>query len=796
MIRYNFGTCANQNWLAAEDAFDSRNLGKCEAIFCQGNGYLGQRAALEEDYVGQTRNLFVTGTFNRFDENEVTELPNLPDLTRILMQIDDHPFSMDSGTLESYRRTLSLKTGELIREVIFQTRDNKQLQFRFNRFVSMSDEHLLGTKMTITALSHDVRLTVESGIDGRVTNTGSQHFCEGDKRLLDGRFLRMTGKTTQSGVVCSLHAVHRFSIDGQPITKDPLPIIDRRYLSTRQNLVLEKGQSLTMEKLCSIHTSRDMFYEGRIITTEQVQADGYASIAFAAEQGYDALFARSKDSWARLWEAQDIQISTEDGFDQLAVRFAIYHLNIMVKKEDARVGIAAKGLSGEGYKGHSFWDTEIFILPFFTFTQPSVARTLLTYRFKTLYGARKKAQENNFVGAMYPWESAWISDGEVTPLWGAADIVTGQPMKIWTGLIEQHISADIAFAVWQYYAITGDQVFMDECGYEIIIDTARFWASRATWNEKKGQYEYLGVIGPDEYKEHVDNNAFTNYMAAWNMRLALRIIDRLEANADAVCTYLNTKLKLDEAAQRIQLVLDKLYLPTPNEKSILPQFDDYFSLEHIDLTPYKASEVVGTIYHDYNNDQLRHMQVSKQADVLVLFFLLEELFSHELKKQNYFFYEERTLHDSSLSKSTHAVLAADLGLEDIAYSFFQGCASIDMGQNMRSSNMGIHSASMGGLWQSTVYGFGGVRMKASSLHIAPRLPKKWSSLCFSIIFKGQRLIIHATQEEVHITNTGSSPVSVIIYGQETAIQPGQTYVETCSASSRMGSSSVTWMAIP
>jgi len=774
MIQYDIGTDSNLHWLAAENAFDRRYLGKCEAIFCQGNGYLGQRAALEEDYVGQTRNLFVTGTFNRFDENEVTELPNLPDMTQIHLLIDGHPFSMNNGTLKQYRRVLSLKTGELVREVTFQTKDNKQFQFCFNRFVSMSDEHLLGIKMTVTALSHDVLLTVESGIDGRVTNTGSQHFSEGDKRLLDGRFLRMTSKTTQSDVICSLHTFHRFSVDGQPVTQDPLPIINRRYLSICQSLKLKKGQSLTMEKLCSVHTNRDLCYEGRTITSEQVQADSFASIVFAAEHGYDALFSRSKNAWARLWVTQDIQISSNDGFDQLAVRFAIYHMNIMVKKDDVRVGIAAKGLSGEGYKGHSFWDTEIFILPYFTFTQPSVARTLLTYRFNTLYGARKKAQEYGCVGAMYPWESAWISDGEVTPLWGAADIVTGQPMKIWTGLIEQHISADIAFAVWQYYAVTGDQAFMDDCGYEIIIDTARFWASRATWNENKRQYEYLDVIGPDEYKEHVDNNAFTNHMAAWNMRLALGVMDKLKDTSDAVYTQLDMKLRLDEAAGQIQPVLDKLYLPMPNEEGILPQFDEYFSLEHIDLAPYKANEVVGTIYHDYNNDQLRHMQVSKQADVLVLFFLLEELFSRELKEQNYFFYEERTLHDSSLSRATHAVLAADLGLEDIAYTFFKGCASIDLGQNMHSSDMGIHSASMGGIWQSAVYGFGGVRMKAGSLHIAPHLPKKWSFLCFPLVCKGQRLLIQATQEDVEISNTGSIPVSVFIYGQETVIQPGQT----------------------
>ncbi len=772
MIRYDRGQGPDANWIVSEGAFDSRFLGKCEAIFAQGNGYLGQRAALEEDYVGQIRNLFVTGTFNRFADNEVTELPNLPDLTRVRILVDGRPFSMDRGRLLAYHRSLNLKTGEVVREVELETPEGKRLALEARRFVSLKDEHLLGFRLSITALAGNLDLRLESGINGQVTNTGSQHFQEGDKRLLKGRFLRMTSTTTQSGVVCALHAVHSFRLDGQPLPDAPHPVIDRRSLLIQQDARLQEGQTLVMEKLCSVHTSRDLAWHGQDISPADIEEGGLASISWAADLRYEGLFDRSRAAWARLWDNQDIEVVSDSGFDQLALRFALYHLNIMIKKDDPRVGVAAKGLTGEGYKGHSFWDTEIFILPYFTFTQPEAARSLLTYRYLTLQGARDKARENGYTGAMYPWESAWLTDGEVTPLWGAADIETGEPMKIWTGIIEQHISADIAYAVWQYYEATGDAAFMAEMGYEIILDTARFWASRATWNEEKAQFEYLGVIGPDEYKEHVDNNAFTNYMAAWNMKKALRIIRDLRQHQPDTYKRLNQLLSLDAAEPQLKKMLEGLYLPQPNQEGILPQFDGYFDLETIDLAPYKAQADVGSIYRDYNNTRLRQIQVAKQADVLVLFFLLEELFPQALKERNYHYHEARTLHDSSLSKSTHAVLASDLGLHDIAYDFFLGSARIDLGPSMRSSDMGIHAAAMGGIWQAAVYGFGGIRQTASHLRIAPHLPASWHSLRFPLVYQGQPLKIQVFQDRLRIQHLGDKPLQAEIWGQQREIAPG------------------------
>lgn len=774
MLKYDLGQGAKENWLIAEEAFEPACQGKCEAIFCSGNGYLGQRAALEERYVGQTRDLMVTGTFNKFDEGEVTELPNLPDVTNLEFHVDGRRFAMEADSTADYLRVMDLQTGEVKRTLTWTHPDGRRFALAFTRFASMDNEHVLGLRASITALDGAAEIRVDSGVDGRVTNTGSQHFHEGDKRIFDNRVLRMACQTIQSGVTCCLHTAHVYKVDGREAQGKLLPIIDRRYMAMRASFRLEKGQTLTVDKLTVVTTSRDKAYEGLENPAEKALEDGGRMMEEALAAGYDALFDASRAKWAALWQAADVRVDSRRPYDQLMLRFALYHLNIMVKKDDNRVGVGAKGLTGEGYKGHSFWDTEIFILPYFILTQPDAARSLLEYRYKGLYGARRKAKENGFTGAMYPWEAAWVDDGEVTPLWGAADVVTGKPMKILSGLIEQHITADVAFAVEQYFDVTEDQDFMDRYGYEMLIDTGRFWASRVTWDEKKGKYVILDVMGPDEYKEHVDNNAYTNYMAHHNLQLALKAMDAVEGRGGALLERLDGLLDFAASRAAICRVLEQLYLPQPDKDGIVPQFEGYFSLKHIDLTPYKASSVVGTIYNDYNIEQISAMQVHKQADTLVLLLLMDDLFPADVKKKNYYFYEARTLHDSSLSKSTHCVLAADLHEDETAYEFFKGCGEIDLGPVMTTSDMGVHTASMGGIWQCAVYGFGGVRVVGRELHINPRLPESWSCLELPLCWRGQALRVKAEGKTVSVENKGKKPVEIVLCGNRVAVAPGET----------------------
>lgn len=774
MLKYDLGTGSKENWLVAETDFDIDHQGKCEAIMCLGNGYMGQRAAFEERYVGQTRDMLINGTFNRFDEFEVTELPNVADVTNLEFILDDERFSMDRGTLTDYLRVLDLQTGGLTRTLDWTSPRGKRYRFVFERFVSMVNDHLLGLRASVTPLDEGCVLRLDSGINGQVTNTGSQHFHEGTKRIFNNTILRMSETTIQSKVTICLHTAHKYLADGAVVNGKILPIIDRRALSIRGTFSVDKGSTFTVEKLTAVTSSRDLKYENLSSEDAAIQAedDGLKLLQVSTQTGYDALFQESKDDWMEFWFRNDIRVVSDKAFDQLTVRFALYHLSIMASRNDARMGIGAKGLSGEGYKGHSFWDTEIFTLPYFVLTRPAIARNLLTYRYKGLYGARKKAEENGCRGAMYPWEAAWVDDGEVTPLWGAADIVTGEPIPILTGLIEQHITADVVFGVWQYFTATGDQTFMDNCGYEMILDTARYWGSRVEWDEQRGQYGITNVIGPDEYKERVSNNAYTNYMAEFNMELALKVMDDLEQLGGEVAARLEQQFDFSGLRQEISVVLDKMYLPQPDQDGIIPQFDGYFNLKHIDLAPYKSASRIGTIYNDYNQEQIGTFQVHKQADTVLLLLLKEDLFSAELKKKNYYFYESRTLHDSSLSKSTHCVLAADLGEEDTSYHFYEGCGDIDLGPNMSSSDAGVHTASLGGIWQCAVYGFGGCRVVNDDLRIVPRLPKGWHSLSFPLVWRDQPLKVSIDHYSLAVENRGHQDVFILLNNNRTKVAAG------------------------
>lgn len=745
-------------WLIGEDDFNVDWLGKGEAIFYLGNGYMGIRSATEESYIGEKRNTFVAGTFNKFDENEVTELPNVPDMLGMEIRLNGERLDLTKGTVTDYSRTLHLKKAELVRTFIWEYQTFK-IHFTFKRIVSFAQKHVLAQFVEIKNLGGPVDIEIISGIDGQMTNSGAQHFTEGDKTLADGRFLQMMPSTTQSNIFFVLSTVHNIRINEHDIYEETKKRIEmgRRKIYNRYWFSLDTKEVTTIEKISSIHTGIDKEKVGKTLT--EVKDIALKEMKEALTAGYEKLKNESAAAWKKeVWSVLPIEISSTNFKDQLAVNFAKYHLHAMTPAHDERMNIAAKGLSGEGYKGHTFWDTEIFMLPYFTFTHPKIAHNLVSYRYLGLEGARKKAKENGYEGAQYPWEAAWPDDGETTPVWGAADIVTGEQTKIWSGFIEQHITSDVAFGVKQYIDVTGDNVFAERKGYEIIFDTARFWSSRLEWNEGNRRYEINSVVGPDEYKEHVDNNAFTNYTAHWNITLAIQVYETLlEVNIE-LFNKLNNKLALESAYADWKEKVDKLYLPDANEDNVIPQDDTYLLKQIIDLSKYKENPQVGTLFHEYNLDQVNNMQVTKQADVLLLLFLLENLFSKEEKLANWNYYEPKTLHDSSLSLSTHAILAADLGKLDLSYKLFQQAINIDMGENMLSSTEGIHAASLGGIWQVVVFGYGGIRSLAGKLRVEPHLPKEWEELTFGIIWKGNPLTIHVSQEKIRVINHGTTAV--------------------------------------
>lgn len=754
-------------WVVRETEFRPEFQAKFETIFSQGNGYLGVRAATEEKYVEQTRNLFVNGTFNKFDEDEVTELPNIADFTNIEILVDGERMTLTESNYQDYERRLDIETGELKRSFVWSSKAGKRVRFEFKRFASYSDKHLCGLQVQAMPIDSRVVVRFDTGLDAQVTNSGAQHFHEGDKRIHDKTYLELSQSSTESQVDIISMSTHDLKLDGRIVDIEPALNMARRKVGVSYKLELEPQSMVELSKLCVVFTSFDADVAERIeVSSDEapLRAIALEHLNKAKQAGYQTLFEASVAAWANVWA--DIGIEIEgNSFDQLAMRFAHYHMLVCTPDHDNRLGIGAKGLSGEGYKGHSFWDTEIFLLPFFIYSQPEVARSLLEYRFNTLEGARRKAQHNGYQGAMFPWESAVTGDEE-TPEFAMVDVVTGKPTKIWCGIIEQHITADIAYAVWQYFKITGDEDFMQRCGYQLLFETATFWTSRLEWLEEKSQWGILDVIGPDEYKEHVDNNAYTNYMAHFNIETAISFFEKLDAAQPELITSLDQKIDVVRQYQLWKEKVGQIYLPQVSaETGILPQDDTYLSKPHIDLSPYKDQEKVALIFNDYNFEQVSDMQVSKQADVLVLMMLLEHQFGRDVKQANWDFYEPRTLHDSSLSYAIHSVVASDIQDTERAYELFNKAANIDLGPKMKSSDLGMHIASLGGIWQCVVYGFGGVRMVDGQLRINPALPKAWSKLRFPIHWQGERLDITLDSSSIKIQRDSLKPLDITLNNQ-------------------------------
>jgi hypothetical glycosyl hydrolase len=757
MMDFSLGNEEYKNWIIADVDFSSDFLGKSEAIMYLGNGYMGLRSATEEPYINETRNLFVNGTFNKAEKNEVTELPNLADFTRIDIVIDGERFSLEFGKTKGYIKQLNLKTAELTRSFNWTSPHGKELRFDFKRFISLDNLHLIGMKMEIESLTHPVEISFDSGINAQLSNSGAQHFVEGERRIFDKKYIQLIQTTNESNIDIVINTVHKISINDIESAETPEMNMGRRKVWLTHHMKLQPNDTLKMEKLTTVHTSRDKEWSKKDYSLQLLRDLSLLDLQNSFKLGYDHLFQTHRNAWENtIWKIYNFEIDSDNSFDLLSLRFSLYHLTIMTPAHDDRMGIGAKALSGEGYKGHSFWDTEIFILPFFIFSNPEVAKSLLTYRYLGLSGARQKAKDNGYEGAMYPWEVAWPTDGEVTPIWGDVDIVTGKQQKIWSGFIEQHITSDIAFAVYQYYNVTGDQEFMDQYGYEMILDTARFWATRIEWHEETGQYHINTVVGPDEYKEHVDDNAFTNYMAFFNIKLAMNYYEELTKENPKLLEELDGKLGVHESYQLWQSRAEKLYLPNPREEDfVIPQDKTYLQLKEIDLEKYKKQTKIRSIYRDYNADQINEIQVSKQADVLILLYLLQQTFEHKrfseaVKRANFHYYEPRTLHDSSLSLATHAILANDIGEYDLSYSLFQKLSEIDLGPMMNTSDDGVHAASIGGIWKSVVFGFAGIRLVDGKLNINPRLPKNWHRLKFTIHWQGQPITLSITDKVLSV----------------------------------------------
>ncbi|MDT6952984.1 glycoside hydrolase family 65 protein [Companilactobacillus alimentarius] len=748
-MKYCVDTKENDNWYIGTEKFNPQAIDKSETVMFQGNGYLGIRAAPEEKSLCEKRDMFVAGTFDAF-KDEVTELPNLPDILNIRVKINQQLFSLSAGTIQNYQKYLNLKDGELIRKFDWLIADQK-ISFKFSRFISMSDKHLFVSKVEIISKQNDVNVQIVSGIDGQVSNSGTQHLVEGDKRLFDDKIMQFKEQTQQSGIKFIFNVEHKSYIDEVLLNNKSNIKMNRRQIFDNYDVDLMKNQKFTFVKYANVYTSIDGDTEEDDISDVSIQ-DMKKNCLF----NYAELLNKSIRAWnTEIWQRSLVEIKADDNKPQVAVNFARYQLAANTPP-DSRMNIGSKGLTGEGYKGHTFWDTEIFMMPYFIFTMPEVARNLLRYRYLGLDGARKKAKSNGYQGAQFLWESAWPTDGEMTPPWGSVDIVTGKPMKVLSGFLEQHVTSDVVIAVMEYLYATEDKKFAEEMGYEIILDAAKFWNSRLEWNDEQKYFEIKNVIGPDEYKEHVNNNAFTNFTAYWCIQKAISIVGLLKNSEPEIYDELNYKLNLDDIYQDWLAKVDLIYLPKANDNNVIPEDDTYLQKPVIAVDKYQSTGGHAKIFKDYDLKEVDKLQVTKQADVLLLIYLFEDMFNKKIEKANWDYYEPKTTHDSSLSLATHAILASDLHLEKIAYKYFERACEVDLGTHLGKVTQGLHMGATGGIWNMVVEGFGGLRVLDSKLRIEPNLPKSWNSLQYQINWHNSlvRVLIDKNKLKISVMGEG------------------------------------------
>ncbi|MFQ5729299.1 MAG: glycoside hydrolase family 65 protein [Waddliaceae bacterium] len=752
-------------WHIAEQGCDPSKQNIGESLFSLGNGYVGSRGVLEELPIGSQPGTYFSGLFDSTCA-QVSELINAPNPISLQVAKVGEKLGVAAMEILDHERILDMSKGVLYRRTVFQTAITKErILYQSIRFFSMANPHAAVMRVVVTPLDRTTSFTVKSAIDTSVSNAGfvtegpKTHFLIHDYAS-HGRAKYFCTKTLESETLLAYAAQLTITLNKRTRS-------GRRKIT---DLVVEKGQSIILTKYFSLLTSRE-------VPPSKVKQRSFASLKRYVAAGFDKLLERHSRAWTKLWKQSDIKI---EGDPELlrAVRYNIYSLLIAGSQhlsDDASIG--ARCLSGEGYRGHVFWDAATFVLPFFTFVFPDISKKLLLYRYRRLDAARANAKKRGHEGAMFPWESADTGE-DVTPTWHKD--LDGRIIKIHTMEQEQHITADIAYAVWQYYQATNDDDFFLDYGLEMILETARFWNSRMTFDKKFGGYVINGVIGPDEFHDNVNNNAYTNVMAGWNLLIAGEALKICLKKFPEKVKKLIKRLKLSQQAiKKWHKVADSIYIPYKKNGKLLEQFEGFLKKRKHPL-PKVDKSGLPSLPAKIPLEKIGATQFSKQADVVLLLFLLPSLFSEEFIHDNFCFYEARALHKSSLSPSTHAAVAARLGLYEKACRYLQISARMDLDNIFGNTKEGIHAAALGGTWQAVVMGFGGMKIENGYLSFSPRLPPEWEKLFYRLHWQGRDLEVFLKRKEVSLRwrkpkgkKGEKEPLSVYVFGELKTLKPGR-----------------------
>lgn len=744
-------------WNIIEEGFDPHLNKVSESLFSIGNGRMGQRANFEEAYSGESlQGNYVAGVYypdktrvgwwkNGYPEYFAKVL-NAANWIGIDININGEVLDLYTCTVNNFKRVLNMKAGYLERSFTATLAGGKQVQVLSRRFCSIVDDEAGAIRYSITPLNFDGQLTITPFIDGDVKNQDANYdekFWEEVQREVTEGSAYLTLRTKKTGFDVCTGMKFQVCRDGIPVDAQLMTVEAEKYVAGRVSVPVKARQEVLIFKYAANLSS-----ENHPRGTLKSACSEVIEKIFA--KGFDRMLEEQAAAWAAKWEESDIVISG-DAAAQQGIRFNIFQLNQTYTGEDARLNIGPKGFTGEKYGGAAYWDTEAYCIPFYLATaDPQVARNLLLYRYRHLPKAIENAAKLGFTGgaALYPMVTM---NGE-------------ECHNEWEITFEEiHRNAAIAFAIYNYTRYTGDTDYLAGHGLEVLIAIARFWAQRVNWSGAHDKYVILGVTGPNEYENNVNNNWYTNTMAGWCLEYTLEALEHVKQQAPEkyAAVTARTQFRIQEETTQWQHIIKHLYYPADEVTGVFLQQDGYLDKEQVlvkDLDPAQRP-----LNQRWSWDRILRSCFIKQADVLQGLYFLEDRFDEDTLRRNFDFYEPRTVHESSLSPCVHAILAAKLGDEQRAYEFYLRTSRLDLDDYNNDTEDGLHITSMAGTWMSVVEGFAGMRVRDGQLRFAPFLPAKWQSFAFKVRFRGMLLKVEINRKGVLIHNYSDNDIKVQLY---------------------------------
>jgi trehalose/maltose hydrolase-like predicted phosphorylase len=730
-------------WEIVEESFSPERNYHSETIFATGNGFIGMRGTFEEGLNGDGigfEGTFLNGIYESGAIRYGEKAYGYPERSQTMISVangkviklflEDEAFDMQSGKLQSYRRSINMREGVLKRSLIWQSPKGKEIKLEVESFISLPRRNTAVVLYKVMPINFDGNIKIISAIDGNVTCSTS----ENDPRVgsgLKGDILKTITAKAEKGTAVLLQKTKNTQFYITAAFADRIKTNDSYEVSSfvEENYI-ELGYDIQAHIGEEIVYTKYIAYAAAKVSGDEILEQVYAGLEKAGQAGYEALKTEQEGFLTNYWNRSDIEIRGNLELQQ-AIRFNLFHL-IQSVGRDGKTNIGAKGLTGEGYEGHYFWDTEMYVVPAFLYSNPDISRKLLEYRYNTLDKARERARQMSHPkGALFPWRTI---DGEECSGFFPA------------GTAQYHINADIAFAIKKYFDATRDEDFILNFGAEILFETARLWADLGFFNgEKDGEFCINCVTGPDEYTAVVNNNCYTNLMVRENLHFAFETAQWLEKAYPEAFLEIRNRLGITEKETAIwKEAADKMYIPYSSRHNIHLQDDSFLDKKVWDFegTP---KENYPLLLHYHPLVIYRH-QVCKQADLVLAMFLLGHHFDIEHKRRNYDYYEKITTHDSSLSSCIFCVAASEIGYKEKAYDFFERTVRMDLDDYQGNTNHGVHIANMAGSWMCIINGFAGMRTHEGRLGFSPFLPESWEQYSFKVQYKGSvvKVIVNKT----------------------------------------------------